>query len=117
MIVKVILILCVLCGSAHSQAKSKERVLTPQSSLPSVILGIWWSSDQPQSAAFQIKDSSIYYPDTFTEYPYTVQGDSIFVHRDDGITVSVVLKVTKDTLILRSFDITQVYTRAEPQRQ
>lgn len=77
------------------------------------IRGIWWSPEMPQSAAFQIKDSTIYYPDTFTESKYELKGDSLFIHRDDGISGSRIVKVTADTLVLSTFGEESFYTRSE----
>src|SRR5512145_1566861 len=66
------------------------------------ILGIWWSPDMFQSAAFQIKDSTIYYPESFAECNYELRGDSLFVYREDGLSVSIIARVAPDTLILRT---------------
>ncbi|MBI4427504.1 MAG: hypothetical protein HY562_00115 [Ignavibacteriales bacterium] len=68
-----------------------------------------------QSAAFQIKDSTIYYPDVFGEYRYELKGDSVFIHRDDGVSGSAIVKLTADTLILSTFGQEAVYSRSETQ--
>ncbi|HEX9615438.1 MAG TPA: hypothetical protein VGA55_08015 [Bacteroidota bacterium] len=78
------------------------------------IFGIWWSPDMEQSAAFLINDSTIYYPDMFVEYRYEINNDTLFVHRDDGIAASRIVRVTPDTLILSSWGQDQLYTRTEP---
>ena len=82
----------------------------------SALIGIWWSSEMPQSAAFEIKDSSFYYPDSFSESRYSLRGDTLFMHLEDGTVSTIIIrKVTADTLILFSWDIEQIYTRSEPQ--
>jgi len=80
----------------------------------STIQGIWWSPEMYQSAAFQINDSTIYYPDDFKEYRYSLSADTILIYRDDGsIFRSVILRATPDTLILVTEGIEEIYTRAE----
>ena len=80
----------------------------------SAIRGIWWSPEMYQSAAFQINDSTIYYPDDFKEYRYSLSADTILIYRDDGsIFRSVILRATPDTLILVTEGIEEIYTRAE----
>lgn len=103
-----ILILCCwipLHGQSHQQH------------LRNAIHGIWWSPDVYQSAAFQIKDSTIYYPDDFAEYRYDISGDTIVVHRADAVLRSTIVKVTSDSLILSSFGREWIYTRAETTRK
>ena len=70
-----------------------------------------------QSAAFQIKDSTIYYPDDFTEYGYDLSGDTIVIHLDDATVRSVIVKATADSLVLSSFGREWIYTRAETKRR
>ena len=78
------------------------------------IQGIWWSPQMFQSAAFQIKDSTIYYPDDFKEYKYDLAGDTLLVYQDDGYVLrSIILSVTADTLVLVTQDVREIYTRAE----
>jgi len=80
------------------------------------ISGIWWSPDMEQSAAFLIKDSTIYYPDFFAEFRYELKGDSLLIFREDGIAGSRIVRVTPDTLILSSWGREHIYTRAEPRK-
>ena len=86
----------------------------PASSRRDSILGIWWSPTMEQSAAFLINDSTIYYPDMFEEYRYEISRDTIFVHREDGIAASRIVRLTSDTLILSSWGQEMLYTRTEP---
>ena len=70
-----------------------------------------------QSAAFQIKDSTIYYPEDFAEYRYDISGDTIVVHRDDAVVRSIIVKATADSLVLSSFGREWIYTRVETKRK
>jgi len=70
-----------------------------------------------QSAAFQIKDSTIYYPDDFAEYPYDLRGDTIVIHRPDAVLRSAIIQATTDSLILSSFGRKWIYTRTETKRK
>lgn len=81
-------------------------------------MGIWWSPEQSQSAAFWIKDSTIYYPEHFAEYRYTLHGDSLIVYREEGENiVSTIVRVTPDTMILSTFGQVALYTRSETQQK
>lgn len=81
-----------------------------------MLQGIWWSPEMPQSAAFQVKDSTFYYPDAFAERKYELKDDSLFVFFDDGsVSASVILKLTPDTLILSTGGMEELYMRTEPQ--
>ncbi|MBI3006660.1 MAG: hypothetical protein HYY49_14790 [Ignavibacteriales bacterium] len=77
------------------------------------IRGIWWSPEMPQSAAFEIKDSIIYYPDVFAEYKCELKSDSLLVYHDDGVLRSIVVKLTTDTLVLSTSGQESIYTRSE----
>lgn len=78
------------------------------------IRGIWWSPEMFQSAAFEIRDSTIYYPDEFRECRYELADDTILIHQDDGSVLrSAIREVTKDTLILVTMGIESIYTRSE----
>jgi hypothetical protein len=71
----------------------------------------------PQTAAFQVDDSTFYYPDHFTSRKYDILGDSLFVFFDDGyVSSSVIVKLTVDSLVLLKDSTEQLYTRAEPTR-
>ena len=97
-------------GQEHHQTIS----LTPSID-KSAILGIWWSPEMQQSAAFQIEDSTIYYPDQFAQYKYALHNDSLFVFRDEGVGISVIVRVTADTLVLSAFGHEDIFTRTETQ--
>ncbi|HEX9657741.1 MAG TPA: hypothetical protein VGB89_12610, partial [Bacteroidota bacterium] len=97
-------------GQEHHQTIS----LTPSID-KSAILGIWWSPEMQQSAAFQIEDSTIYYPDQFAQYTYVLRNDSLFVFRDEGVGISVIVRVTADTLVLSAFGHEDTFTRTETQ--
>jgi len=80
----------------------------------SALMGIWWSPQMFQSAAFQIKDSTIYYPDDLKEYRYELRNDTLLVYQDDGnIVRSVVLRITADTLVLMTQGSEEIYTHSE----
>jgi hypothetical protein len=81
-----------------------------------VLRGIWWSADQPQSAAFEFKDSTVYYPDMFVEFKYAVRRDTLVVHRDEGESRSVIVRLTADSLILSTANRLAAYSRSEPRR-
>lgn len=78
------------------------------------IVGIWWSPQMFQSAAFDIRDSTIYYPDDFKEYRYDLTGDTLLIYQDEGYVLrSVILKATADTLVLLTQGFEETYTRSE----
>jgi len=81
------------------------------------ILGIWWSPEMEQTAAFQIEDSTIYYPDQFAQYPYDLRHDTILVFREEGVLVSLVVRITPDTLVLSTYGHEAIYTRSEPSQE
>ncbi|MEX2115792.1 MAG: hypothetical protein WEB37_02805 [Bacteroidota bacterium] len=102
---------------ACNSKKADEQ--TPEASRSGIhrtmIQGIWWSHDMPQVAAFQVNDSTFYYPDHFIDRKYEIKGDSLFVFFEDNyISSSAIVKLTVDTLILSTDGTEQVYTRAEP---
>ena len=101
----------ILCCWVPSYGQSHQQQLRD------LMQGIWWSPDVYQSAAFQIKDSTIYYPDDFAEYRYNISGDTIVVHRADAVLRSTIIKATSDSLILSSFGREWIYTRAETKRK
>jgi hypothetical protein len=109
-----LLLLC-LCCSTYGQNKPKVSMVRPP--LNKIIQGIWWSTEYLPSAAFVVNDSTFFYPDMFTEHKYSVSGDTLFIEYDDGISESLIVKATADTLILRSFGIQQTYLRTEPRRR
>jgi hypothetical protein len=93
------------CGKAPDHQSPSRR---------SSLQGIWWSPKMFQAAAFQIKDSTIYYPDEFRECRYTLLGDTLFVSQEDGFVLkSVILRVTPDTLVLATEGFEELYTRSE----
>ena len=94
--------------------QTKQAPQAASSRVAMAIRGIWWSHAMPQSAAFQISDSTIYYPDAFVECRYWVRGDSLFVYRDEGVSGTRIVKVNADTLVLSSYGGKEVYTRKEP---
>lgn len=95
--------------------KADEQTPTTSRSNRTMIQGIWWSQDMPQVAAFQVSDSTFYYPDHFIDRKYEIKGDSLFVFFEDNyISSSAIVKLTVDTLILSTDGAEQVYTRAEP---
>ena len=117
MTVKNYILLFVLCLSActnKEQNEQKEAVPAQSMDVRNALMGIWWDPEMPQSAAFQVKDSTMYYPDQFAEYAYELRGDSLFVHHENGDISSRIVKVTADTLILQTFEQEHTYTRAEP---
>lgn len=117
---KVLLILFFSFASCVEKNAPQERPVTALSRSTidrNAILGIWWSPDMFQSAAFQIKDSTIYYPESFAEYKYVLSGDSLFVYREDGyVSASLIARVTADTLILRTMGTEEIFTRSETQQ-
>jgi len=110
---------CLLFSFGCENRATVQKQLSPSPQEVPVrndLLGIWWSPDLPQSAAFEIKDSTIYYPDMFAEYKYEVKGESLLVYRDDGVAGSVIVSVSSDTLVLLTMEIRQVLTRSETQQ-
>lgn len=113
-----LLLLATLFGCASRETRPPQ-LPSPHSSIDRrAILGIWWSPEQYQSAAFWIKDSTIYYPEHFAEYRYTLHGESLIIYREEGeVIASTILKVTPDTLILSASGQVALYTRSETQQK
>ena len=110
----VIILIAILCccgekpgGQTPSDPKTRSN--------RTLLLGIWWSSEMPQAAAFQVNDSTFYYPDQFVERRYELRGDSLFIFFEDGyVSSSAIVKLTTDTLMLSTDGVEQTLTRAEP---
>lgn len=100
--------------SSSNRASDVSNTPVPTPTAANAIKGIWWSAEQPQSAAFQIKDSTIYFPDSFVEFRYELKGDTLLLHRDDGDVRWIITRVTADTLVVAMFERQDTYTRAEP---
>ena len=112
----VLILCCVACAGKNAGKQQRAASLSQTSANRMALQGIWWSPEMFQTAAFQIGDSTIYYPDAFAERPYELRNDSLFVYHEDGtIFRSTVVKVTADTLILSTFGREQIFTRAETQ--
>jgi len=62
-----------LSGGCVDKGISQRRESSPVDRR--AIQGIWWWPDMYQSAAFRIKDSTIYYPDMFEEFRYKLKGE------------------------------------------
>lgn len=78
------------------------------------ILGIWVlkGTDNP---AFEVRPSTIYYPEHFKSYKYYINGDSIRIVYD-GYSESFAYKLqSRDTLELNNYDYgLSVYYRKKP---
>jgi len=72
----------------------------------------------PQCAAFDVNDSTFYYPDEFVYRKYKIKDDTLHIFLDDnrGILSLAIVKLTPDTLILSAFGGFSLYTRTEPHR-
>jgi hypothetical protein len=117
--IQILVLVLGIAGCSGNDANQEQSAgSSPQSTFDrESILGIWWSPDMFQTAAFQINDSTIYYPDAFAQRKYELKGDSLFISLEDGFVMrSAVIKVTADTLILSAFGQEQVFTRAETQK-
>ena len=113
----IFLIVLVVAGFSAEKPHQQKQASSRAGINRTMIQGIWWSSELPQCAAFQVNDSTFYYPDEFIYRKYEITGDSLFVFLDDGYIISsAVVKLTPDTLILFSFDKEHLYTRTEPKR-
>ncbi len=102
------------CGAAQAQTKSAQGRPRTSSVRVENLRGIWWSTDPEPSAAFVFSDTTISYPDMFVTFRYRLSADTLLVERDDGVALSIVIRSTKDTLILKTWDMLNVYTRLEP---
>ena len=114
------ILLFVLCFSActnKEQNEQKEAIPDQSTDVRNALMGIWWDPEMPQNAAFQVNDSTMYYPDQFAEYTYELRDDSLIIHHENGDISSRIVKVTADTLILQTFGKDYAYTRAEPKEQ
>ena len=111
----ILLLLLIVAACTKKPAEQQQPVNNMAQALvgQAPIKGIWWSPDLYQSAAMVIKDSSIYYPDMFTEYRYELNGDSLLVYRPEGVASSYLVSATADTMILSTMGQQQIYTRAQ----
>ncbi len=108
-------VILVLVGCGRDVASQQGGPSSDSSPNRTMIQGIWWSADMPQSAAFVVSDTTFYYPEHFVERKYEVREDTLFVSFEDGyIGSSAIVKLTADTLILSAGGSTQLYTRVEP---
>ncbi len=110
-----LLILLSMCWQEIHSQEHHQTIAPPLKINKSTLLGIWWSPEMQQSAAFQIEDSTIYYPDEFAQYRYVFRNDSLFVFRDESVTISVIARVNADTLVLSTFGHKGIFTRTEIQ--
>jgi hypothetical protein len=116
--IHILLFALILVGSDDGRSDKQAQASSRTSVNRTMIRGIWWSPEMPQSAAFQVNDSTFYYPDMFMERKYEIKGDSLFVFFDDGsIVASVIVKLTADSLVLSTDGIEALYTRMEPKRK
>jgi hypothetical protein len=111
----ILLLLLSVAGCTKKPAEQQQAVNNMAQAIigQAPIKGIWWSPEQYQSAAFQIKDTSIYYPDMLVEYRYELNGDRLLVYRPEGVASSYIVQATADTLILSTMGRQQIYTRAQ----
>ena len=125
----------VLVGLIACQTKRTEnQEMNPESDLTvsvvkidtSLLKGIWWENKDAPVASFEIKDTTVYYPDqevALSEFKYTLIDDSLVIFkpnmpvidlfiRGEGVETNEafedltetykVEKLTKDTLTLGS---------------
>ncbi|MDH3252218.1 MAG: hypothetical protein OEM41_05455 [Ignavibacteria bacterium] len=112
-----LLVVSLVDGAERDTIQEQPGTPSPQATIArSAIQGIWWSPEMSQSAAFQIGDSTIYYPDLFEERRYELKGDSLIIYHDDGYLLRFIVKVTADTLILTGLGQEQIFTRSETRK-
>lgn len=76
------------------------------------LLGIWILKGA-ENATFDIRNSTIYYPDQSVSYKYEIVGDSIRIHYD-GFNQSFAYKLKgSDTLLLNGEDGENAYYRVK----
>ncbi len=119
MIRAIFIIACfTLVGLSQVEAQQKRAAPQPPKAKFSktALLGIWWSPEMPEVAAFVVNDTTFYYPDHFVERQYRIKGDTLFIQFEEGfVAPSIILKLTADTLVLLSWDQERVFTRKEPE--
>lgn len=109
------LVVLVAVGLNSTSARQKKQGPSTSQINRTTIQGIWWSKEWPQSAAFQVNDSTFYYPDEFISRKYRIGGDSLFLFLEEGDTVrSLIVKLSSDTLILLTNGTKALYTKTEP---
>lgn len=100
--------------SIHSTTIKKQTTKVYEKSL---LLGIWWDADEKDApcASFEIKDSTIFYPDQEqqSEFKYQIKQDSMIVNMDGYISTSKIEKVTKDTLVLITYGEKQTFIKTK----
>lgn len=73
------------------------------------LLGVWGPS-KSENASFRIEKDSIYYPEHFKSYKYTISKDSIFIEYD-GWTYKGIFYFKNDSLVLKSQDKIHKFVR------
>lgn len=94
--ISLLLLLIISCAkknqSTANQEITKERIIGA------------WGNDENGNAIFQIDKDSILYVDPLTKYKYTFHPDTLFMYQDKFVNKLLVLKVDKDSLIIRNLD-------------
>jgi len=77
------------------------------------ILGVWWESKNDPSAAFEIRERDINYPEQLAAYKYKLHNDTLFISFPDEMDTCKVSMNSYDSLILINKYRTAVFYRGK----
>ncbi|GAB2470401.1 hypothetical protein GCM10011375_39050 [Hymenobacter qilianensis] len=73
-----------------------------------------WVAQGEENVTFQINQDSVYYPDQFQSYAYTLQGDSIRIQYEEDYAGRFAFALKdKDVLILSGEEGAHLYRRVQ----
>jgi len=107
------------CSTSPNASDTKGSRVSKTSSFDEkkVLKGVWWPADNKEApcASFEIKDSTIYYPDQEekSDFKYAIKEDSLIVYFEGFTPASKIEKVNKDTLELITNGEKQTFIKAE----
>jgi hypothetical protein len=114
-IILILLNLVILCCKEKSKTgydsvsyeknKQNERkeITNTHNVSSETLLGVWFK-ERESNAVFNISSDSIYYVDNLRSYKYEIIADTIKINFDGWISKSLVVKVTKDSLVLMDLE-------------
>ncbi|QNP54313.1 hypothetical protein [Hymenobacter qilianensis] len=93
---------------------SEEATGRPSATrLANPLLGMWVAQGE-ENVTFQINQDSVYYPDQFQSYAYTLQGDSIRIQYEEDYAGRFAFALKdKDVLILSGEEGAHLYRRVQ----
>lgn len=105
-----IMLLLFSCGTGNGPTVSRKADKTPVN--PELLVGVW-QENPDEDAVFELSADSVFYPShPDRSYAYTLRHDTLIFHLDGYTDLSVIRKLTADSLVLVSpYGDTLVLTR------